>query len=62
MDEEDKKTNNYAVTHGERILSSYKDVNGTKFWVITETDRSATTVLLPEDYLIMKELQARHVW
>ncbi len=30
--------------------SGYHDRNGTKFWIITEADRSATTVLLPEDY------------
>ena len=32
-------------------LSVYHDQNGVKFWIITEADRSATTVLLPEDYL-----------
>jgi hypothetical protein len=33
-----------------RLLSAYHDENGVKFWIITEADRSATTVLLPEDY------------
>jgi hypothetical protein len=33
-----------------RILSAYLSANGTKFWIITEADRSVTTVLLPEDY------------
>jgi hypothetical protein len=47
---EDKQTNNLAVTEGTRILSVYHAANGTKFWIITEADRSATTVLLPEDY------------
>jgi len=35
---------------GTRILSVYHAANGTKFWLITEADRSVTTVLLPEDY------------
>ena len=34
---------------GERVLSSYK-LEGAKFWIITEADRSATTILLPEEY------------
>jgi len=32
------------------LLSAYKSATGTKFWIITESDRSVTTVLLPEDY------------
>ena len=48
--EEDKRTNDYDLEHGERLLSAYTDTNGTKFWIITERDRSVTTVLLPEDY------------
>ena len=46
----DWKQNDYALKHGLRLLSSYQAENGTKFWIITEADRSATTVLLPEDY------------
>ena len=42
--------NDWSLEHNERILSSYKDRLGVKFWIITERDRSATTVLLPEDY------------
>jgi hypothetical protein len=43
--------NDAAVEHGnDRIISVYKDGKGVKFWIITEADRSATTVLLPEDY------------
>lgn len=45
--EEDKQTNDYAVEHGERILSAY-ELFGTKIWIITEWDRSVTTILLPE--------------
>lgn len=48
--DEDKKLNDDAVAHGGRILAAYSDVNGTKFWIITESDRSSTTILLPEDY------------
>ena len=46
----DWSDNDLAVEQGERILSSYRDQNGTKFWIITERDRSVTTVLLPEEY------------
>ena len=47
---EDGQLNDEALTDGNRILSVYRDSRGTKFWIITEADRSATTVLLPEDY------------
>lgn len=47
---EDWNTNNEAVENGERLLSVYHDSNGVKFWIITEWDRSVTTVLMPEDY------------
>ena len=35
---------------GGRLFSVYHDGSGVKFWIITEADRSATTVLLPDDY------------
>ena len=47
---EDRLTNDQALVHGTRLLSAYRAANGTKFWIITEADRSATTVLLPDDY------------
>jgi len=47
---EDKQTNDLAVAEGTRILSVYHAANGTKFWIVSEADRSSTTVLLPEDY------------
>jgi len=47
---EDKVQNDRALVEGTRILSAYCAGNGTKFWIITEADRSVTTVLLPEDY------------
>lgn len=46
----DKALNDEALVNGERLLSSYKLRDGTKVWVITECDRSATTILLPEEY------------
>jgi len=50
VDERDWKENDYSVENGYRLLSQYTAKNGTLFWVITESDRSATTVLLPEEY------------
>lgn len=48
--EEDREVNEDALENNERILSVYHSEKGKKFWVITEADRSCTTVLLPEDY------------
>ena len=48
--DEDKKRNDESVKDGTQILSVYTSQNGIKFWVITEGDRSVTTILLPEDY------------
>ncbi len=48
--QEDKDSNDEALELGDRLFSVYHDVSGTKFWIITEADRSATTILLPEDY------------
>jgi hypothetical protein len=50
MSECDKKENEHALIHAGRLMSSYRDSQGKKFWIITEWDRSVTTVLLPEDY------------
>ncbi len=50
LGEDDKMLNDLAVTHDERILSAYTLTDGTRIWIITEGDRSATTVLLPEEY------------
>jgi hypothetical protein len=50
MDEDDRQANNCALTDGSRLFSVYHSANGVKFWIITEADRSVTTVLLPEDY------------
>ena len=50
LDPEDGTANNQALRFGGRLLSVYRDRAGTKFYIITEADRSVTTVLLPEDY------------
>jgi hypothetical protein len=49
LSSEDWQLNEDALESGERLFSSYK-VDDSKFWIITEWDRSATTVLLPSDY------------
>jgi len=46
---DDKAANDLAVTDGDRILSAYS-IGAGKLWVITEHDRSVTTILLPEEY------------
>jgi hypothetical protein len=46
----DQVANRRAVEHGGRILSAYLLADGTRIWIITEADRSATTVLLPGEY------------
>ena len=50
LDDEDKKENELSVMEGFRILSAYKLETNVKVWVITEWDRSVTTILLPEEY------------
>ena len=46
---EDKRANDNAINNEERIFSAYI-INETKVWVITEADRSVTTILLPSEY------------
>lgn len=50
VDAEDRAANDDALQDGTRLLSVYQSASGTTFWVITEADRSVTTVLLPDDY------------
>jgi hypothetical protein len=50
LDAADKHENDLSVERGFRILSAYHLKDGTKLWIITEADRSATTFLLPEEY------------
>jgi hypothetical protein len=47
---DDVQENEFSLKNGLRLLSAYRLKDGTKIWVITEPDRSATTVLLPEEY------------
>ncbi len=48
--EEDRQENEFSLKNGFRLLSAYRLRTGTKLWIITEADRSATTILLPEEY------------
>lgn len=50
VDEHDREENELSLKEGFCLLSAYRSAKGVKFWIITEADRSATTVLLPEDY------------
>lgn len=50
LDADDKQANEDALLHGNRLLSSYRMNNGLKLWIITEADRSATTLLLPDEH------------
>lgn len=50
VDAHDWAANNDALVYGTRLLSAYTSSKGIAFWVITEADRSVTTVLLPDDY------------
>ncbi len=53
---EDRKANADALKQGLRLLSSYsllphpEETSGPTLWIITEADRSATTILLPDEY------------
>jgi hypothetical protein len=49
INEEDRQENLLSIEKGFRILSAYT-VNGTRLWVISEADRSATTILYPSEY------------
>ena len=48
--QEDKLANQQALKTGARLLSVYRSKSGDKIWIITEADRSATTVLYPSEY------------
>jgi len=50
LDKEDRRENELSLKRGFRLLSSYRTNAGEKIWVITEADRSVTTVLLPDEY------------
>ena len=48
--EEDQAANDDALREELRLLSSYHTIDDVKFWILTEADRSATTILLPSEY------------
>ena len=50
VDEEDWRLNDEAIRQGDRLLSAFVTLRGTKLWVLTEADRSVTTILLPDEY------------
>lgn len=50
VDERDRLENELSLQHGLRLLSAYTLSDGTKIWVITEAEHSATTFLLPSEY------------
>jgi hypothetical protein len=51
LDAEDRRANETALRIGERLLSAYTvPSSGARVWLITERDRSATTILLPSEY------------
>ncbi|MGB5737248.1 MAG: hypothetical protein WBM40_22700 [Thiohalocapsa sp.] len=47
--EEDRAANTEALRSGARLLGVY-EVAGLRLWIVTEADRSATTIMLPEEY------------
>jgi len=50
VDDHDCQENELSLREGYRLFSVYHAGDSTKFWIITEADRSSTCVLLPEDY------------
>lgn len=50
LEPDDRMLNDKALDDGGRLLSAYHLPDGTKVWVITEADRSATTIMLPSEY------------
>lgn len=50
MCKDDRKENDLSLEKGFRLFSVYHARDHTKFWIITEADRSVTTILMPEDY------------
>lgn len=55
LEEEDKESNEEALIHNDRLFSCYLvpegiKANGSKIYIITEYDRSVTTILYPSEY------------
>ena len=47
---QDRRANERDLIQGRMVMSSYRTANGDKLWIITEWDRSRTTILLPAEY------------
>src|SRR5882724_12035185 len=50
VSEDDAQENELSLREGFRLLSAYRTVKGQTVWIITEEDRSASTILLPSEY------------
>ena len=50
MNPKDRRANERALVDGARLHSVYRTKSGVRFWIITEGDRSVTTVLLPQEH------------
>ena len=50
LSDDDIKENELSLEQGFRLLSRYETAKGELLWIITEADRSATTILLPSEY------------
>lgn len=50
LNEHDRRATEHALEHGLRVLSAYTLRTGEKIWIVTQGDRSVTTILLPEEY------------
>jgi len=50
LSEDDVRENELSLEQGFRLLSRYETTKGERLWIITEADRSATTILLPDEY------------
>jgi hypothetical protein len=50
LSDDDVKENELSLEQGFRLLSRYETAKGERIWIITEADRSATTILLPMEY------------
>ena len=50
LSDDDFQENELSLKEGFRLLSNYRTAKGQQLWIITEADRSATTILLPSEY------------
>jgi len=50
VSDEDARENELSLKESFRLLSAYRTAKGQRLWIVTEADRSATTILLPDEY------------